>query len=407
MSIELDLLSVLLDKDNYYSYKKYIAKGTVSREVAFILDLIKDYFTFNNEQQVTASELAAFGKLMNGKYDSKHQAILDRLDVYTPSGQADAIMNRWIVRDTNEYLLAAIVDDKSEASLDKLSGIIDKARDMTGATTLSDMYITDDFEELVDTTVASGGYEWRIPYMNTTIGRVREGDLVVVGARPETGKTSFVASEVTYLLEQMDDEDECIVFNNEEAGRKLAMRLREAGLGTSSLAMMTDVPKYKAMYDSKFGKRMHVVHNTQLSTQQCESVLKNHPKAKIIVFNVLPKVQSKGGNSEVERQHQLFIWARELADKHDAIVVAVIQADGTAEGQKFLNMSQLYYSKTGVQSEADLLILIGKSGDESDDPRLRYITAAKNKLPPTSDTDPENRHPKFEATFDALTGRYS
>lgn len=404
----LDLLYTLSIRSNYNSYIKYIPKGSLTTEVQYVVTALKGYFSmYEDVEVVDFKDLYDYSRLMIGIDSASVEKILKNLIDYEPS--TSRVLERYIVKDANEQIQSKLLDSKGEANLEDIRAVIDKAEEKIGRTEgVSDLYITTDFDELVDSTVAKGGYSWRAEHLNKSAGRYRGGDLVVVVKRPETGGTSFVCSETTFLVSQLEEDEDIIIFNNEEAGRKIGMRLREAALDTNSQTILKDVPKYKELYDKHIGQsRIQVVHDTSLSTQQVESVLKNHPNVRCVVFNVLPKMHGFNGvGSEVERQHELFKWARHIADKHDCAVFAVVQAGSTAEGKEYLDMNDVYMSKTGIQSEADLLLMIGKSHDEALR-KQRFMSIAKNKLQPTEETDPELKHARFVMDFDQMTGRFT
>jgi len=48
------------------------------------------------------------------------------------------------------------------------------------------------------------GLEWRLEELNLSLGPVNKGDLVLVAARPEVGKTTFLTSEISYMLSQTE-----------------------------------------------------------------------------------------------------------------------------------------------------------------------------------------------------------
>jgi hypothetical protein len=120
----------------------------------------------------------------------------------------------------------------------------------------------------------------------------------------------------------------------------------------------------------------------------------------LIVFDQLWKM--KGFESEgegVARQTALFNWGRELCKKH-APVIAVHQADGTAEGVRWINMAHLYGSKTAVQGEADVIITIGRDPATGD---TRYLYVAKNKL---GGSNRAMRNGKYELQILPEIGRF-
>jgi hypothetical protein len=86
-------------------------------------------------------------------------------------------------------------------------------------------------------------------------------------------------------------------------------------------------------------------------------------------------------------------------------VLAIVQADPTAEGMQYIPQDRIYKSKTALQGEADALVMIGT--DENIQDNVRYIHVAKNKIPPAPCTDIKCKHIKSQVKFDMDTGRFT
>lgn len=90
--------------------------------------------------------------------------------------------------------------------LDQLRGYIEQELDDADASeeasNLDDQFITDDLSELYHSTIATPGLRWRLKALNMVLGSLRKGDFGFLFSRPETGKTTFLASEVSYMAEQ-------------------------------------------------------------------------------------------------------------------------------------------------------------------------------------------------------------
>jgi hypothetical protein len=100
----------------------------------------------------------------------------------------------------------------------------------------------------------------------------------------------------------------------------------------------------------------------------------------------------------------IYQWARELAKTY-CPVVGVCQADGTAEGERWLHMGHVANAKTAKQAEADFILGIGKTHEQGFE-FIRYINISKNKLSGDDDSDRVNRHPKIEVLIKPEIGRY-
>lgn len=103
----------------------------------------------------------------------------------------------------------------------------------------------------------------------------------------------------------------------------------------------------------------------------------------------------KGFETEGETMRQTLLanWQRELS-KQWAPVISVYQASADAEGQRWINQSQLYYSKTGVAGEADLIVTLGRDFKTGN---ARYLWLPKNKS--MTPGDATKREGKWEITI--------
>src|SRR5690606_15029506 len=85
------------------------------------------------------------------------------------------------------------------------------------------------------------GLKWRLSVLNESLGDLRKGDLVIFGARPDTGKTTFLASEGTFMAQQIDPDAHVLWVNNEEDGDKVISRAIQAALGITTSAMESNM----------------------------------------------------------------------------------------------------------------------------------------------------------------------
>jgi hypothetical protein len=61
-----------------------------------------------------------------------------------------------------------------------------------------------DLDSLLDGAVRTPGLRWRLDFLNKSLGSLRSGDFGFLMKRPETGGTAFLASEVSYMLDQTE-----------------------------------------------------------------------------------------------------------------------------------------------------------------------------------------------------------
>ena len=294
-----------------------------------------------------------------------------------------------------------VLEGRPGASLDKIANLLTEYQLANPDTST---VVPSDLAGLVSSVVKGGGVEWRLEDLNKAVGPLRQGDFVLIGKRPEVGGTSFVASEITHMASQLPAGKDVVFFNNEEVGRKVAVRLYESALGKNIIDLASDTSKSEAAYQAVLkGHKIDVVHKVGMDIGFVESVLKRGNYG-IIVFNMLAKIAGFNKLEGVARLGALGGWARSIADKY-GVVFAVHQADNSAEGVEYLDQSQLYGTKTELQGESDVQLMIGKSHN----PALadkRYISVVRNKLPGGPRTDPTMKYARFECDFDWETGRF-
>lgn len=270
-----------------------------------------------------------------------------------------------------------------------------------------DEFVTDDIEQLLNSTFRQPGLRWRLSTLNRMLGSLRPGDFGFIFARPETGKTTFLASETTYMASQLGENDGPIIwFNNEEQDDKVKVRTYQATLG-HSLVQVNGNPKaaQETFLEITKGKhKLFLNRNGGISRDTVEQVVARH-RPRLVIFDQIDKITGFAADRDDLLLGAIYQWARELAKKYNMSVIAVCQADASGEGQKWLTMANVANAKTAKQAEADWILGIGKVHDNGYE-RVRYLHASKNKLSGDEDTDPALRHGKCEVLISPQIARY-
>jgi len=261
--------------------------------------------------------------------------------------------------------------------------------------------VTDDLDELYNTTYSTTGLRWRCSSLNKSLGSLRKGDFGFIFARPETGKTTFLASEVSYFAEQCDSP--ILWFNNEEQGSKVKLRIYQASLGIGLTELLNNRDKYGKQFFDKTARKI-ILNDAANTTKNDAQRLIELYQPGCIVFDQLDKIQGFSGDREDIRLGNIYIWARNLAKQY-CPVIGVCQADATGEGKRWLTMDNVASAKTTKQAEADWIIGIGKTHNENEE-YFRYLSICKNKLLGDEDTDPILRHGHLTVKINPYIARY-
>ena len=169
----------------------------------------------------------------------------------------------------------------------------------------------------------------------------------------------------------------------------MQLRIYQASTGTRLIELFNNKTRYKDEYSHKTRNRIKVFDSTGITKHTVETIIINSKPA-CIVFDQLDKIQGFSGDREDLRLGDIYIWARELAKKY-CPVIGVCQSDASGEGKRWLTMDNVANAKTAKQAEADWIIGIGKTHNESEEYQ-RFLSICKNKLMGDEDTEPMLRH---------------
>jgi len=250
----------------------------------------------------------------------------------------------------------------------------------------------------------------RIPFSDTTYCfEVPTGMLLVrrngaVAVCGNTGKTSFLASEVTFMAQQLTKESGPILwFNNEQEGKQVKIRMYQATLGADLPTLMSNRESNQQKYLDLTNGKLLLVDRAEIHRRYVEQLCKEL-KPSLIIFDQIDKIKGFAADREDLRLGAIYIWARELAKQY-CPTIGVCQADGTAEGVKWLTMDHVSNAKTSKAAEADFIIGIGCVHDPVFE-FVRFINISKNKLQGDEDSDPKLRHGRFECLIRPDIARY-
>jgi len=267
------------------------------------------------------------------------------------------------------------------ATLDKLRNLLERYGD-DFIPNLNIEWDDISIETLMAKAELEARWQFNIPSVMRKVEGVSGGQLIEVGARPNTGKTSFHASLIAAPGGFAHQGAKCIILCNEEATHRVGARYLTAAAGMTAREVRDNFSKARALYEP-------VMNNIKIKEAGgrdmawVESVCKSY-KPDILVLDMGDKFVVNGSYArEDQALAACAIYARQIAKTYDCAVFYMSQLSAEAEGRSQLNQSMMQGSRTGKAAEADLMILIGKSpsveGQEEDSP-LRHINIVKNKL---------------------------
>ena len=230
----------------------------------------------------------------------------------------------------------------------------------------------DDME--IDTLLAKNDLEARwsfnVPALTRQIDGINSGHLIEVGARPNTGKTSFHASA------------SCIILCNEEGSHRVGARYLTASTGMTMKEIRLEPSRARDLY-APVKENIKIKDATGRDMSWVESVCKSY-KPDIVVLDMGDKFARTGGFARTDEALKAnAVHARMIAKEHKCAMFYMSQLSADAEGKVLLNQSMMEGSRTGKAAEADLMILIAKNPPRQDDVEedlQRHLNVVKNKL---------------------------
>lgn len=261
-------------------------------------------------------------------------------------------------------------------------------------------FVSDDAEAIL-AKIKAPGLKWRLGAMNSMLGPLRKGDFGFIFARPESGKTTFLADQITFMAGQADGP--ILWFNNEQAGEVVLARCQQACFGITSQELFHDYPLWRERYKEATGGKIHIYDHASINYRDVDKLCRRYDPA-LIIFDQIDKIKGFTNDRHDLELKVLYQWARELAKEYGP-VIGVCQAGVTGEGKKYLTMDDVDSSKTAKQGEADWILGIGKAHQEGME-NIRHLHLCKNKLFGDEETNQSLRHGKCDVLLFPALARY-
>jgi hypothetical protein len=228
--------------------------------------------------------------------------------------------------------------------------------------------------------------------------------LIEVGARPNTGKTSFHASTIAAPGGFAHQGANCIILCNEEGYHRVGARYLTAATGMTMREIKDNPAKARELYEP-VKERIKIKDATGRDMNWVESVCKTY-KPDIVLLDMGDKFAKTSGFARTDEALKAnAIHARMIAKEYECAMFYMSQLSADAEGKVLLNQSMMEGSRTGKAAEADLMVLIAKDpvvinpdGSEAEEGPLRHLNVVKNKL--------TGWHGKVHCNLEHQTARY-
>ena len=411
MSLEYNIIKLLLNKDNYNKYINNIYKINTEKEIKRIIYIIDKYYKeYKEHVYLTVDELRSyfFLEYPTEKNTNTYDHIFDRLHQLEVSDSvAGAIVQQYVEQDAATRLLEVVVpiiEGETRGGILDVLPIIDEYRISAAHVEEEESYFVEDgIGDLIELADKEAGLKWRSKCLNDNIGPLVGGSLGHILANPEVGKTSALVNELTYFAGQTDEP--ILGIFNEEDGKRIRFRLYQSMLNISGPELVAMVKagrkdELDERYNEMGGSNIRIYYDPSVTFEQIAR-LTDATRPRILAVDIADHVMFHGAadlRTDL-RLEGIYRRYRQLAGTYDCLdVITCAQAGADADGKRYVKLSDTSNSKVGKPGALDWAISIGKTYNENESD-LRWFNIVKNKVGQTIQESNAMR-------FDKLRGRY-
>ena len=383
ISIDRQVLGYCLNIDFFSKVKNKIDREMFDTELREIFDtLVYSHTKYN--RTLSVSELQGIfndrNPAMPSSSRNRVQEIITQLiplessdDVHT-----DLVNNLWLrdkARQIGEKALDIFTGESEEfGELKKLIEVVEDGR-IGDKTTYT--IVDKNLDELLTEEAGDNDFPFKFHLISEHIKGLDRGNLGIIFARPEVGKTTFCCFIASSYIKQGF---QVVYWANEEPASRIKLRIIQSYFELTKDEMIEKRFDLLDRYRTEIEPYLVIMDSVGTSIEEVDEYAKLN-KPDIMFCDQLDKFRIKGEyNRGDERLKETYVTAREIAKRNSCLVWAVSQASYDAHDRQFIDYAMLDNSKTGKAGEADVIIGIGKTGSSEVDNIVRHICVSKNKV---------------------------
>ena len=383
ISVDKQVLGFCLNIDFFANVKNKIDRDMFDRELKDIFDTIV-YAHTKYAKTLTKSELSGiFNDRNPAMPDSARNRVLDTVaeldDTPTNNDELhlDLVNNLWLrdrARQIGEKALEIFTGENEEFG--ELRRLIDAVEDgrMSDKTTYT--IVDKDLSQLLEEEAGVSDFPFHFHLIQENLKGMDRGNLGIIFARPEVGKTTFCCFLASSYIKQ---KFKVTYWANEEPAGKIKLRIIQSYFELTRDEMVMQKVALLERYRVEIEPYLTIMDSVGTSIEEVDDYAKLN-KPDIMFCDQLDKFRISGQyNRGDERLKETYVTAREIAKRNQLLIWAVSQASYDAHDRQFIDYSMLDNSRTGKAGEADVIIGIGKTGSSEVENTMRHICISKNK----------------------------
>jgi len=237
--------------------------------------------------------------------------------------------------------------------------------------------VEDDFEQLLEDEAGDPDFPFMYDLIGENVSGLDRGNLGILFARPEVGKTTFCCFLAASYVKQGF---KVTYWANEEPAPKIKLRIIQSYFELTRPEMVSNRTDLGRRYQEEIAPLLTIMDSVGTSVEEIDEYAKLN-KPDVMFCDQLDKFRISGEyNRGDERLKETYVVAREIAKRNRLLMWAVSQASYEAHDRQWIDYSMLDNSRTGKAGEADIIIGIGKTGSSEVENTVRHLCVSKNKL---------------------------
>jgi replicative DNA helicase len=383
--IEKQLIKLLLNKDFYEKNKGKVSKGMFTNGTGNLYETITKAHNKSQKDltlpEVESLHVDVYNPALTRTARDNFRNLIEEIQKEKDSDReiASEILSSLHKRNIAQQIavLSTEIFNGREGGFNGIQNLLDSAKDNLSKEDYE--FVTSDIHELLECLKDRSKYKFNLESLAERVGGVGPGNLVVVFARPESGKTAFWVSIVANENGFAHQGAKVVALVNEESGYRTKMRIINSFTGMTLHDVEQD-PETASKKWAEIKDNIYIADTVDWTLDKVDS-LAAETKPDILVIDQLDKVHVSGNFARTdEKLRAIYTGAREIAKRRDCCILAISQASAEASGKLDISFDMMENSKTGKAAEADLILGIGYRNLLDTDENLRSIAVSKNKM---------------------------
>ena len=383
--IEKQLINLLLDKDFYEENKGRVSKSMFTNGTGKLYETIQKAHS-DSESNISIDELATlhtqvYNPALTRAAKDNFYSLLEEVKKEKPNKKiATTILEAMHKQDIARRIAVVstnIYNNTEESNFNDIQSLIDELK---GVNKEEFDTVTNDINKLIDELKDNTKWKFNLTDLKNKVNGIGEGNLIIVFARPESGKTAFWVNMVAGRNGFATQGAKVCALINEEPAIRTQMRLINAHTGMTFAEIKENPTKASELW-GQIKDKIRILDTVDWTLEKIDSYVAKE-KPDVLIIDQLDKVHMGGSFARGdEKLRAIYTGAREIAKRRDCSLIGISQASADASGKWDMTFDMMENSKTGKAAEADVIIGVGyKPNSDYSNDNDRSLSVSKNKI---------------------------